>query len=179
MSSNSALFVLAVGASLVLSACGDTTEDRAVSGAGIGAAGGAVVGAVTGLGPVGGALIGAAVGGAAGALTDSSQVNLGKPVWRSGSPSGATAAAPPPPPPPAGQPQIASVAPAATSYDLTTVRNIQAGLQRLGYDPGPADGNFGPRTDTAIRHYQQDNNLPVDGAPTVSLWEQIRGRING
>src|SRR5271154_2813516 len=38
MSRKSALFVLAVGASLVLSACGDTTEDRAVSGAGIGAA---------------------------------------------------------------------------------------------------------------------------------------------
>src|SRR5216683_6639945 len=112
------LGIVVFGVPFLLSACGDTTEDRAVSGAGIGAAGGAVVGAVTGLGPVGGALIGAAVGGAAGALTDSSQVNLGKPVWRSGSPSGATGAAPPPPPPPAGQPQIASVAPAATSYDL-------------------------------------------------------------
>lgn len=178
MSCKRALFVLAVGATLVLSACGDTTEDRAASGAGIGAAGGAVVGAVTGIGPVGGALIGAAVGGAAGALTDSSQVNLGKPAWRSGSPSGSSAASPPPPPPSGGT-QTASIAPATTSYDPTTVRNIQAGLQRLGYDPGPADGNFGPRTDTAIRRYQQDNNMPVDGAPTVSLWEQIRGRING
>ena len=178
MSRKTALFVLAVGAPLVLSACGDTTEDRAVSGAGIGAAGGAVIGAVTGIGPVGGALVGAAVGGATGALTDSSQVNLGKPAWRIGSPSSTSPASPPPPP---NGTQTASVAPTAptTSYDPVTVRNIQAGLQRLGYDPGPADGNFGPRTDTAIRRYQQDNNLPVDGAPTATLWEQIRAKING
>ena len=176
-----ALFVLAVGAPLVLTACGDTTEDRAVSGAGIGAAGGAVVGAVTGIGPVGGALLGAAVGGAAGALTDSSQVNLGKPAWRSGSPSASNSSAAPPPP--SGGTQTASLAPPppqpTNNYDPTTVRNIQAGLQRLGYDPGPADGNFGARTDTAIRRYQQDNHLPVDGVPTAALWEQIRAKING
>jgi len=179
----SALFVLAVSTPLVLAACGDTTEDRAVSGAGIGAASGAVIGAVTGIGPVGGAFLGAAVGGAAGALTDSSQVNLGQPAWRSGSSS---SSAPPPAstsaaPAPAPGTQVASLPPETptSSYDPTTVRNIQAGLQRLGYDPGPADGNFGSRTDTAIRRYQQDNHLPVDGVPTASLWDQIRAKING
>jgi hypothetical protein len=45
------LRIAALGLPLLLAACGDTTEDRALSGAGIGAASGAVIGAVTGIGP--------------------------------------------------------------------------------------------------------------------------------
>ena len=45
-----------VALAMILSACGETTGDRAASGAGIGAAGGAVVGAVTGLSVVEGAV---------------------------------------------------------------------------------------------------------------------------
>ena len=144
---------------LVLGACGNTTEDRAISGAGIGAGAGAIIGAVTPVGALGGALIGGAVGGTAGAVTDSSQVNLGKPIWR-------------------GDSSSANANPNA-AYDPNTVRNIQGGLQRLGYDPGAADGRFGPKTEDAIRRYQQDNRLPVDGQPTSALWENIRSRING
>jgi osmotically inducible lipoprotein OsmB len=73
--------VLIVGAPLLLGACGTNQGDRTVSGAGIGAAGGAILGAVTPLGPLGGALLGGAVGGATGALTTPSQVDLGKPIW--------------------------------------------------------------------------------------------------
>jgi len=65
---------------LYLSACGQTTGDRALSGGGIGAAGGAAAGALVGA-PVTGALIGAAAGAAAGAGTTSSQVNFGQPIW--------------------------------------------------------------------------------------------------
>ncbi len=66
----------------LLAACGETTGDRALSGAGLGAATGAAAGAITG-GSVGqGALIGAAIGAAGGALTDKDDVNFGKPVWR-------------------------------------------------------------------------------------------------
>ena len=139
---------------LLLAACGDTTEDRALSGAGIGAGAGAIIGAVTGIGPGAGALIGGAVGATAGAVTDSSQVNLGKPVWRNSSGGNQGGGA----------------------YDDGTVRNIQAGLQRLGYDPGPADGRFGPQTEAAIRRFQQDNGLAVDGQPTAALWQQIQQR---
>ncbi len=72
----------AIAALLTISACGNTTSDRALSGAGIGAGAGAVGSALVG-GSVGtGALIGAGVGAAAGALTDKDDVNLGKPVWR-------------------------------------------------------------------------------------------------
>jgi osmotically inducible lipoprotein OsmB len=66
---------------LTLAACGNNTGDRAVSGgligAGVGAVGGALVGS-----PGAGALIGGAVGAGTGALTNNSQINAGRPVWR-------------------------------------------------------------------------------------------------
>ena len=68
--------------SLALAACGTSTTDRAISGAGIGAGLGAA-GAAIGDGNVGrAALIGGAVGAAAGAVTDADTVYLGRPVWR-------------------------------------------------------------------------------------------------
>jgi len=63
-----------------LAACGQSTGDRALSGAGIGAAAGAVGGALVGA-PLAGAAIGAGVGAGTGALTSPSQIDLGKPVW--------------------------------------------------------------------------------------------------
>lgn len=71
----------AIAAMSMLSACGDTQSDRALSGAGIGAGVGAVGGAMTGS-PVTGAVIGGAVGAAAGGLTTKDQIDLGRPAWR-------------------------------------------------------------------------------------------------
>ncbi len=66
----------------LLAACGHTTGDRAVSGgligAGVGAAGSAIVGGNVGTG----ALIGAGVGAAGGALTSDRDIDLGTPIWR-------------------------------------------------------------------------------------------------
>jgi osmotically inducible lipoprotein OsmB len=73
---------VAAVAMLGLSACGSSPGDRAVSGAGIGAAAGAAGGALTGGSPVAGALIGGAGGAAVGGLTDSHDFDLGKPVWK-------------------------------------------------------------------------------------------------
>ena len=151
-----ALFV--VGAPLLLSACGTDQGDRTVSGAGIGAAGGAILGAVTPLGPLGGALLGGAVGGATGALTTPSQVDLGKPVWH----------------------DSASASPAPTSaVDSPTLQNIQAELQGRGYKVGAIDGRFGSRTQAAIREYQQQNGLPVDGQPSASLLDYMQSHPAG
>ena len=144
--------LLTLGAPLLLSACGTDTGDRALSGAGIGAATGAVVGAVTPLTPVGGALLGAAVGGGTGALTSPSEVDLGRPVWRGSAGPGAP----------------------TSSLDPATVREVQAELQRRGYDVGPADGVLGPRTQTAIQQYEQRNGLPVDGRPSYSLLDYMQ-----
>jgi peptidoglycan hydrolase-like protein with peptidoglycan-binding domain len=134
-----------IGMMLVIAACGSSTGDRAASGAGIGAGAGAAVGAVTGLSIVEGALIGAVAGGLLGGLTDESTINLGDPIWAEGE-----------------KPANASA-----------VGRVQAGLSRLGYDPGPVDGVMGPRTERAIRTYQGDHGLTVDGRPTAELARHI------
>ena len=54
---------------LALTACGETWGQRAVTGGGIGAGSGALLGAVTPLGILPGALIGGAVGAGVGAAT--------------------------------------------------------------------------------------------------------------
>lgn len=72
---------LALSAALLLAACGQTPTDRALSGAGFGAAGGALLGSVVGA-PMIGALAGGAVGATAGAATDPSEIYLGQPVWK-------------------------------------------------------------------------------------------------
>lgn len=79
---NKGLMILTCLAAFGLAACGHSTSDRALSGAGIGAGTGAVAGALTGGSIGGGALIGGAIGAAAGGLTKEDDVNLGKPVWR-------------------------------------------------------------------------------------------------
>ena len=53
----------------LVAACGDTWGQRAVTGGGIGAGSGAVLGALTPLGILPGALIGGAVGAGVGAAT--------------------------------------------------------------------------------------------------------------
>src|ERR1700746_1784948 len=62
---------------LSLAGCGNSPGCRAVTGAGIGPAGGAIIGALAGS-PAIGAAAGGAAGAAAGGLTSSDQVNLGK-----------------------------------------------------------------------------------------------------
>ena len=66
---------------LGLTACGNTTGDRALSGGAIGAGGGAAAGLLFGA-PLEGALIGGALGAGTGALTKPNQVDLGKPIWK-------------------------------------------------------------------------------------------------
>ena len=72
---------LVLTAALTLSACGTTTQDRALGGAAIGAGAGALIGSTVGATGEG-ALIGASVGAATGALTDVDSINLGRPWWK-------------------------------------------------------------------------------------------------
>jgi hypothetical protein len=69
-------YAIAISASLLLASCGTAVGDRGLSGAGIGA----------GIGLVGGppgVLVGGVVGAGVGMITKPSQVNLGKPAWKS------------------------------------------------------------------------------------------------
>src|SRR5258708_4372031 len=73
-----AVTLLAMG----LAGCGTSQSDRTLSGAGLGAGGGAIIAAATG-GSVGtGAVIGAVVGGVVGATTSRDDLDLGDPLWR-------------------------------------------------------------------------------------------------
>lgn len=76
---NTIMMIVALG---LLSACGDSAGERALSGGGIGAGAGAVGSAVMGGDPVTGAIVGGAVGAAAGGLTKKKDIDLGKPIWK-------------------------------------------------------------------------------------------------
>ena len=43
------------------------------------------------------------------------------------------------------------------------VLTLQKGLKAAGYDPGPIDGAFGPKTDAAVRALQEACGIDVDG----------------
>ncbi len=148
----------------LVTGCGSTAQDRGISGAGIGAAGGAIVGAVTGLSVFNGALIGAVVGGITGVVTDKSTVDLGDPIWKRGKPHKDSASA-------SGSNSSGQQPYAST--DPALVRQIQAALVDRGYDPGPIDGLSGPRTRAAIGAYQRDHGLLVDSAPTPELAKHL------
>lgn len=75
---------------------------------------------------------------------------------------------------------VTPTAPRATNaVDPATVRAIQTELQRGGYDVGSVDGRLGPRTRAAIRQYEQQNGLPVDGSPSRSLLDHMRSHPTG
>ena len=62
--------------------------------------------------------------------------------------------------------------------DSGLIATTQAGLIKLGYDPGPVDGLMGVRTSAAIRAYQIDQGLEVDGAPTPGLERHILAQFD-
>jgi membrane-bound lytic murein transglycosylase B len=51
---------------------------------------------------------------------------------------------------------------------------LQEALIQLGLDPGKPDGVLGSRTKAAIRGYQRQTGLPVDGHPSMDLLEHLR-----
>ncbi len=142
-----------------LAACGTTPEERGITGAGLGAAAGAIIGAVTGLSVLEASLIGSGIGGATGLLTDEGTLNLGRPIWETlglfSSSDGAS--------------QTSWTEPT----NSTSVAQAQTTLQRLGYWPGPVDGIMGPMTRSAIEEYQFDKGLSVDGRLTASLSDRL------
>ena len=147
-----------VASVLVLAACGSTAEDRAISGAGIGAAAGTIIGLVTGLTVLEGAALFAAGGALTGVLTDEGDLDLGQPFWRRSAAANA---------------QQSLHYHRAPGPGRALVVGIQTELSNLGYDPGPIDGIMGPRTAVAISRYQKDHKLLIDGQASVELAQHI------
>ena len=54
------------------------------------------------------------------------------------------------------------------------VREVQKLLAQLGYDVGPVDGILGNRTANAIRLFQLQNRMPVNGRPDMALLKRLR-----
>ncbi len=55
-----------------------------------------------------------------------------------------------------------------------TIKEAEALLRRLGYDPGPVDGVMTEETRRAIRAYQLDSALPASGRMTRQTVENMR-----
>jgi peptidoglycan hydrolase-like protein with peptidoglycan-binding domain len=55
----------------------------------------------------------------------------------------------------------------------TAVRQLQEALKEAGHDPGPIDGEFGPATEAAVRAFQQEKEIAVDGVVGDITWLNI------
>src|SRR6201999_1096909 len=53
------------------------------------------------------------------------------------------------------------------------VRDLQEALKALGHDPGPVDGVFGSRTESAVRAFQQAREITVDGVVGRVAWINV------
>jgi hypothetical protein len=129
-----------VAVAVVSTLAGCTTwgqMERSEKGTAVGATGGAVVGAAVG-GPVG-AAVGAGVGGYAGHHQGQGMENRGSTV------------------------SAARTGP-GDAYDSSLVRSVQLSLNQRGYDAGPADGQWGPSTESALRQFQQSRGLAQTGS---------------
>jgi peptidoglycan hydrolase-like protein with peptidoglycan-binding domain len=69
--------------------------------------------------------------------------------------------------------------PAVRRPDPEIVAAAQRLLRELGHIPGAADGLLGPRTRAAIRSYQSDHGLTVDGEVSGTLLESLRRSVDG
>lgn len=68
-----------------------------------------------------------------------------------------------------GPPIAGDFGPDDTGLRLEDRRALQRALARRGYDPGPADGVPGDRTEAAVRAFQRANGLSVTGRPSRAL----------
>ena len=53
------------------------------------------------------------------------------------------------------------------------VRDLQQALKALGHDPGPINGVFGDATEAAVKAFQQEREIAVDGIVGKITWLNI------
>ena len=74
----------------------------------------------------------------------------------------------------AAPPEREPAAKAQASAAGGELAQIQRLLESLGYEPGPADGQLRQKTTGAIRNFQREAGLPVDGRPTSELLDYMK-----
>jgi len=77
------------------------------------------------------------------------------------------------------KPSTTDTAPATTDTppalsEQALIAELQSRLNSLGYDAGPTDGEIGPRTQSAIRAFQNQLKLTVNGQPSLALLNTIK-----
>lgn len=91
-------------------------------------------------------------------------------------------AAPPPAEPPAEPAFDAAIAASLYAATQTVVRRgdegdavgwVQALVNKHGFDAGAVDGDFGRRTDAAVREFQASRALDVDGIVGPATWRAL------
>ena len=60
------------------------------------------------------------------------------------------------------------------AMSMADVKELQERLNALGFDSGEPDGRVGRRTRGAIRAYQGESDLPMDGYASIQLLEAVR-----
>ena len=63
--------------------------------------------------------------------------------------------------------------------DPVLIEELQQALTKAGYDPGPADGTFGRRTEAAVIAFQEANGLSVDGRVGPETASALNSAIAG
>ncbi len=62
----------------------------------------------------------------------------------------------------------------SNSSKKKTVKAVQEALNELGYDCGIADGIYGKKTKAALKEFQKNNDLTVDGI----IGKQVKKALN-
>ena len=60
------------------------------------------------------------------------------------------------------------------SERIKRIKNIQQLLKENGFEPGTIDGLFGEKTKNSIKKFQQENNIVVDGKPSIELYNTLQ-----
>ncbi len=77
---------------------------------------------------------------------------------------------------------VTKAASAGLSYDdaevwpRNLIRALQERLAEVGFNPGPADGIYGPKTARAIRAFQRYKGLTQDGQISEELLQALEMR---
>jgi membrane-bound lytic murein transglycosylase B len=62
------------------------------------------------------------------------------------------------------------------SLQRDQILDLQATLNKLGYQSGTPDGMFGANTRRAVRQYQQANAMSADGYPSLALYKDVKAK---
>jgi peptidoglycan hydrolase-like protein with peptidoglycan-binding domain len=171
------MMIAPVTLAVLAAGCGETTTQKASTGA----AGGAVAGAVVG-GPVG-ALAGAGLGGAGGAYRDEIEPKADRTVDEAfnraereieGESRGATGAAIEP-----AEPGRAATAQRQADLTNQEVRESQTALKEMGLYDGEIDGLYGRRSINAVKEFQAKQNLRRTGALDDRTQQEIQMAAKG